>query len=220
MLDFNNVCRSTTSSQFSLALALLLAGSFGLVTAIVIPSLKPQQSSALANSTAYERQSARKVSVAISQEIPDAESEELVRFCSKHVTELRSFVLFRSGTCVVVDEPCTDPIAEACRKLTNCAVADARFVSEFTRDGNLIVVFEEPVFHRFSNDELNQISSQFDENTPGLLNQAADLTTDEDRGSGPCMKVGLLARQRMLEDASHVVPVKIIRANSRYTAAR
>jgi hypothetical protein len=33
-------------------------------------------------------------------------------------------------------------------------------------------------------------------------------------------KVGLLARRRMLEDASQPVPVKIIRAKNRATAAR
>ncbi len=160
-------------------------------------------------------------SVEITQQLPSpAATEELAQFCSKHVNALRSFVFFRRGTCVVINEPCADPLAEARKMLENCAQVDARFVSEYTSDGDIVVAFTEPVFHRFTHDQLDHLSPWLDQITPDLLTPAETAATE---GSSPLSahaKAGLLARRHMLEDAFDVMPVGIVRAKNRYTVAR
>jgi hypothetical protein len=151
---------------------------------------------------------------------PAPTTEELVEFCSRHVTAKRTFVLFRRGSCVVVDEPCEDPLAEARKKLAACAESEARFVPEPTSEGDLIITFKEPVFHRFSRRELETLGPWLDQIAPALLSPAESVAAVDGWSPHQNAKVGLLARRRMLEDASQPVPVKIIRAKNRATAAR
>ena len=56
-----------------------------------------------------------------------APADDLVSFCSKHVTEKRSFVVFKRGTCVVINEPCADPMTEAHNILATCKDAECPF---------------------------------------------------------------------------------------------
>ncbi|WP_193211737.1 hypothetical protein [Luteolibacter marinus] len=153
-------------------------------------------------------------------DVPAPSTDELVQFCSRHVSEDRSFVLFRRGTCVVVSEPCTDPLAEARKMLSNCAEDDARFVPEPTIEGDLIITFKEPVFHRFTHSELDVLRPWLDQIAPALLSPAESVAAGDRWAPHQNAKAGLLARRRMLEDATNAVPVKIIRAKSRATAAR
>jgi len=215
MLNPTEASKSPLSSRIALSLALLLAGVFGLAAAILLPAPSLKKST-----TAAAPAPAPLPARPLATDPPPASPEALIDFCSQHVSERRSFVLFRRGTCVVVDEPCDDPLAEARRRLSNCARADARFVPEPTSEGDLIVTFKEPVFHRFTKDQLADLRPWLDQVAATLLTPAESLATPEDWAPHPNAKVGLLARRRLLEDATHAVPFKIIRAKSRATAAR
>lgn len=220
MLNPKDASRSPLSSRIALSLALLLAGIFGLAAAILLPAptLKKNQTR-----SAQPASSGGLTSPALAREqvLPPAPTtEELVQFCSQHVTEKRTFVLFRRGSCVVVDEPCEDPLAEARKKLAACAESEARFVPEPTSEGDLIITFKEPVFHRFSRQELESLGPWLDQIAPALLSPAESMAAVDGWSPHQNAKVGLLARRRMLEDASQAVPVKIIRAKNRATASR
>jgi hypothetical protein len=221
MLNPKDASKSPLSSRIALSIALLLAGIFGLVAAILLPAPALKKTAApVAGTLSSGPVSAPVLTRAKAAEPPTASTEELVRFCSQHVTEKRTFVLFRRGTCVVVDEPSDDPLAEARRKLASCAESEAPFVPEPTREGDLIVTFKEPVFHRFTRGELSALEPWLDQIAPALLSPAESVAAVDGWSPHQHAKVGLLARRRMLEDASQAVPVKIIRAKNRATAAR
>jgi hypothetical protein len=149
---------------------------------------------------------------------PAPSAAELVKFCSDNVTGNRSFVLFRRGTCVIIDEPCQNPLAVARKKLDACVGEDVRFISEPTAEGDLIVTFKEPVFHRFSRDELAKPSAWLDHASPALLTPAETVAAGDDWSPTGNARYGLLARRRLLEDAANPVPVRIIRAKNRAMA--
>ena len=203
-------------------MALLLAGIFGLVAAIMLPAppLKKKVTRTMVAPIPPHHAPDGGTALATAGTPPAPSTDELVKFCSQHVSEDRSFVLFRRGTCVVVTEPCADPLAEARKKLARCADIDARFVPEPTIEGDLIVSFKEPVFQRFTRTELVELGPWLDQVAPALLSPAESMSAGERWAPHENAKVGLLARRRMLEDASNAVPVKIIRAKSRATAAR
>jgi hypothetical protein len=221
MLNPSAASKSPLSSRIALSFALLLAGIFGLAAAILLPSPSFKKNLAenphAVNSimpVAQTQDAAPK-----SQGPPAASTEELVSFCSQHVSTKRSFVLFQRGTCVVVDEPCADPLAEARKRLVACAAPDAPFVPEPTNEGDLIVAFQEPVFHRFTREELALLTPWVDQIAPALLSPAESVAAGSNWTPHENAKVGLLARRRLQEDASQSVPVKIIRAKQLETAA-
>jgi hypothetical protein len=220
MLNPKDASKSPLSSRIALSLALLLAGIFGLAAAILLPTpaLKKNSIPSTGNSDFATTPAMPSPRTAIDPPAPS--NQALVEFCSQHVSERRSFVLFSRGTCVVIDEPCTDPLAAARAKLANCAEPDARFVPEPTSEGDLIVTFKEPVFHRFTRDEIADLGPWLDQVAPALLSPAESVASGEDWSPHQNAKVGLLARRRLLEDASNAVAVKIIRAKNHATAAR
>jgi hypothetical protein len=214
MLNPDHASKSPLSSRVALPIALLLAGIFGLGISLIQPTSFSKISRPAVTADAEQAPGPAE---------PDpgtAEPGDLVDFCSRHVTVDRSFVVFQRGTCVVINEPCKDPMAEARRILALCKDFEAPFLSEQTSDGEMIVAFKEPVFHRFSQTELKALE-------PWLQHSAAVLLTPDETvaaGDGwtPPLhaKVGLLARRRMLEDAASAVPVKVIRARDRAMASR
>jgi hypothetical protein len=220
MLNPKEASKSPLSSRIALSLALLLAGIFGLAAAILLPTptLKKNSKSNEENTGLAAAPAADFPRNAVDPPAPS--NQALVEFCSQHVSERRSFVLFSRGTCVVIDEPCADPLAAARAKLANCAEADARFVPEPTSEGDLIVTFKEPVFHRFTRDELTGLLPWLEQVAPTLLSPAESMASGEGWSPHQNAKVGLLARRRLLEDASNAVAVKIIRAKNHATAAR
>jgi hypothetical protein len=224
MLNPTDASKSPLSSRIALSLALLLAGIFGLAAAILLPAPTLKKSvvrhSAPTTLAVSEGTPSPERTLMKEGEPPAASTDDLVQFCSKHVTEKRTFVLFRRGTCVVIDEPCTDPLAEARRKLATCAESEAPFVPEPTSEGDLIITFKEPVFHRFTQGELEKLAPWLEQVAPALLSPAESMAAVDGWSPHQNAKVGLLARRRMLEDATQAVPVKIIRAKSRATAAR
>jgi hypothetical protein len=219
MLNPSSASQMPLSSRIALLTGLFLAGIFGLAATIILPvnNFKKTNPRAAHLSSQSEIASAP-ISSPISGVLPAPAAAELVKFCSDNVTEKRSFVLFRRGTCVVIDEPCKNPLTEATKKLTACVESDVRFISEPTREGDLIVTFKEPVFQRFSREELARPSDWLDHATPALMTPVETAAAGEGWAPAGNARYGLLARRRMLEDAANPVPVRIIRAKTRAVA--
>lgn len=221
MLNPREASKTPFSSRIAFGIALLLAGSFGLAVAIMVPNHTPQgpttDKSVAANDvkirTSLDRDEPKQNAAPVS-------TDSLVQFCSQHVTATRTFVVFSRGTCVVVNEPNSDPLGDAKRKLAACADPDTPFIPEPTAEGDLIVSFKEPVFQRFTREEMTKLAPALEKLAPALLSPAESVAAGDNWTPPDQAKVGLLARRRMLEDASSVVPVRIIRAKSSETAAR
>ncbi|QJE95588.1 hypothetical protein [Luteolibacter luteus] len=220
MLNPREASKTPFSSRIAFGIALLLAGSFGLAVAVMVPNHTPPpvaQKSLSANDakirTSLEQDSGKEAPAAVS-------TDDLVKFCAQHVTAARTFVVFSRGTCVVVNEPSSDPLADAKRKLSACADPNTPFIPEPTAEGDLIVSFREPVFQRFTREEMDKLAPALEKLAPALLSPAESVAAGADWTPPDQAKVGLLARRRMLEDASSVVPVRIIRAKNSETAAR
>lgn len=216
MLNPKEVSKMPLSSRLALGVALLLAGSFGVTVAVLVPRHQslPPMAGALAGGAAATMDSTR------SGDAPAISTGELVKFCASHVTNNRTFVVFTRGTCVVVNEPCKDPLAAARKTLSDCADPNTPFIPEPTAEGDLIVSFKEPVFQRFTRGELAKLAPILERLGPALLSPAESAAAGSNWTPPDLAKAGLLARRRMLEDASDAVAVKIIRAKNRETAAR
>lgn len=222
MLNPASASKTPLSSRVALLTALFLAGLFGLGATILLPVANFKKSNARVASLPA-RPEPELVSVTRpvdTSSCPAPSAAELVGFCSDNVNEKRSFVLFQRGTCVVIDEPCQNPLAEAKKKLAACSEdRDVRFISEPTAEGDLIVTFKEPVFQRFSKDELARHSSWLKHATSTLLTPAESVAAGNGWSPPGNARFGLLARRRLLEDAANPVPVRIIRAKNRAMAA-
>ncbi len=212
--------RTPLSSRIALSGALLLAGIFGLGAAILLPVKKPKKTELVEfRAPISDEMSPEMKIIPPVVTIPETSSVDLIRFCSSNVTETRSFVIFQKGTAVIVDEPCEDPLAAANKKLSACMEPDVRFLTEPTREGDLIVTFKEPVFLRFSGAELSNLNGWLEATATALLTPEETAAVSEGWTPNRNARFGLLARRKMLEDAANPVPVKIIRAKSRAMAA-
>lgn len=228
MLNPLNASKSPLSSRIALPVALMLAGVFGLGVATVPTTAILQQSTAPASPgpVSHPTEDAARQMLASASLDPDMElvetaqsSEDLISFCSKHVTEKRSFVVFKRGTCVVINEPCEDPKAEALRILSRCKQPDAKFLTEPTAEGDMIVTFKEPIFQRFNPEEVSRILPWLKKSAAALLTPVESVEAGDGWVPPDQARFGLLARRRMLEDVADAVPVKIIRAKQRAIAA-
>lgn len=216
--------KSPLSSRVALPIALMMAGVFGLGIALIQPTpiaknsppapVEPASENAGAGEIVAAKPEAGKLSE------PTPAGDDLVSFCSRHVTAKRSFVVFKRGTCVVIHEPCKNPMAEALRILEKCKDPEARFLTEPTNDGEMIVAFKDPVFHRFSHNELKQLQPWLSQTAAALLTPQESVTAGDGWVPPDHAKIGLLARRRLIEDATHAVPVRIIRAKQRELVAR
>lgn len=218
MLNPNHDSKSPLSSRVALPVALMLAGIFGLGIAMVQPVAVSKTSTA-GSAPAVATAAAPAETAARIEDQPLSNGQELVTFCSRHVTANRSFVIFKRGTCVVINEPCEDPLAEANMILTNCKDPEARFLSETSSEGDLIVAFKEPVFHRFSKRDMAAMQPWLKESAVALLTPSESVAAGQGWSPPQDASIGLLARRRMLEDASDAVAVKVIRAKERVLAA-
>lgn len=208
------------SSRIALSGALLLAGIFGLGAAIMLPVRKTKKSDVVQHHAPIVREAVLEMgNISPVVTLPETSSADLIRFCSSNVTETRSFVVFKKGTAVIIDEPCEDPLAAACKKLSDCMEPDVRFLTEPTREGDLIVTFKEPVFLRFNGAELSNLNQWLESTAASLLTPEETAAVSEGWTPNRNARFGLLARRKMLEDAANPVPVKIIRAKSRAMAA-
>jgi len=216
MLNPKEVSKSPLSSRLALGSALLLAGSFGVTVAVLVPRHQP-----LPTTSALPQAEAPVITkVSKPEATPLPETGDLIKFCSANVTGSRTFVVFKRGTCVMVNEPCDDPLAAARKTLSACADPNTPFIPEPTAEGDLIVSFKEPVFQRFTRSELAELAPTMERLAPALLSPAESAAVGGNFTPPDVAKAGLLARRRMLEDAADAKAVKIIRAKTRQTAAR
>ncbi len=72
--------------------------------------------------------------------------EKIIKFCDSQTTATRGFVVFRNGTCALVNESSEYPVKAARATLCNCAQSEARLLSELTAEGDLVVTFKGSVF--------------------------------------------------------------------------
>jgi len=210
-------------------MALLMAGTSGLLAVWVLPqsevaeplsrSMTGEPTTVPAEHSAAADEGKPVLVRYAAPKPPEPEAEELVEFCSLHVTERRCFVLFGRGSCVLVKEPSADPVADAIASLKACADSSAPFIPEQTRDGGIIISFKEPVFHRFSNDILDDLGPWLNQVAPALLSPEETMSAGADWNPPYHARVGLLARRRMLEDAATPVAVRVIRAKAAQTAS-
>lgn len=140
--------------------------------------------------------------------------KRVIDFCITHTTASRSFVVFRNGTCVLVKEPCEDPVKAALGILKGIAGTDARFLSEQTAEGDLVVTFKGSVFHWIPGEDIASLDKWY-------LANSASLLSEQERGAAapgwvpaPNARLGLIARKRLLEDAASKEIVKILRPNT------
>ncbi len=216
MINPNHSCKTPLSSRAALPVALMLAGIFGLGISMTLPSTVSKNSNSVAPATLSTPASARPVRTAALM----PSTGELVSFCSKNVTERRSFVVFKRGTCVVITEPCKDPMEEARKILAGCKDPGAKFLAEPTSDGDIIVAFKDPVFQRFSKNELENLQPWLTQSSAALLTPEETAAAGDTWSVPGNARVGLLARRRMLEDVANSVPIKVIRAKERLVASR
>jgi hypothetical protein len=213
--------KSPLSSRVALPVALMLAGVFGLGIALIQPTpISKNSTSPPAEPPLETTDSSEMLAANPESGDPTPAGDDLVGFCSRHVTAKRSFVVFKRGTCVVINEPCKNPMAEALRILAKCKDPEARFVTEPTNDGEMIVAFKDPVFHRFSKNELQQLQPWLNQTATALLTPQESVTAGDGWVPPDHAKIGLLARRRLIEDATQAVPVRIIRAKQRELVAR
>lgn len=216
--------KSPLSSRVALPIALMMAGVFGLGIALIQPTPIAKSNPPAPDEPAGGNPRSGEILAAKREtgELTDPASgnDDLVSFCSRHVTAKRSFVVFKRGTCVVINEPCKNPMAEALRILEKCKDPEARFLTEPTSDGELIVAFKDPVFHRFSHNELKQLQPWLRQTASALLTPQESVAAGDGWVPPDHAKIGLLARRRLIEDATQAVPVRIIRAKQRELVAR
>ena len=225
MVDPFRACKAPLSSRIALPIALLLAGVFGFGISMTQPY------STLAGGAASELEKSLEVSETnrlLAQNLekiqhrnsPAVALEGLVDFCSKCVTPERSCVIFKRGTCVIVSEPCANPTMEAQNILARCHETTARFVAEITADGDVMVAFKAPVFHRFDPSDIEKLKPWLSQFATALLAPEESVTAGDDWNPPDSAQIGLLARRRLLEDAVNAEPVRIIRAKDRANLLR
>jgi hypothetical protein len=114
--------------------------------------------------------------------------------------------------------------AERPPKATACGDIDCRISlvprnSEPTAEGDLIVIFQEPVFQRFGAAELKQAGTWSAARFAALLSPTEAVTAADGWVPPETARLGLLARRRMLENAADAMPVKVVRAKQRTLVA-
>lgn len=121
---------------------------------------------------------------------------------------------------MIINEPCQNPMTEARAILAKCDDANARFVTEPTSEGDLIVTFKEPVFHRFAPAEITAMEPVLKNTASILLSPAESVAAGGNWLPPSTARLGLLARRRMLEDAAQAKPIRIVRARERVMVSR
>lgn len=135
-----------------------------------------------------------------------------IDFCSRHVTVDRSFVVFANGTCVIVNEPSTDPIEAALETLNKCGGEEARFITRKIESESYMVTYSEPVFHCLFPDEVAQLAPVVEASFSSFLAPAERLVQPDDWEPPFDAKLGLLARTFLNADVRVGEVAKVIRA--------
>ena len=146
--------------------------------------------------------------------IPPANMEAIISFCASCTTASRGFVVFANGTCVLVKEPSADPGAEAKLLLAESAAPEARFLKEKTLEGDIVVTFQDTVFHWVPSADVANLDVSSLEHLGSLLSQSELESTPEGWMPAADARVGLVARKRLNADAQEGRIVKILRPHT------
>jgi hypothetical protein len=189
-------------SRFSGSASMVVAASVGLVMAWWVP----QRMQAV-----VENEGGRGESLIEEVPAPGVDVSRLVAFCAANTTADRAFVVFGSGTVVLVDEPCVDPVAEGLRILKSCAAEDTAFLTKRTDQGDMMVTFRDALFHWVPEKELFSLEIWAAENLDRLFSASEQEKISDDWMPSADARIGLIARMRLLEDAETLKVVKVIR---------
>jgi hypothetical protein len=94
------------------------------------------------------------------------------------------------------------------------AKPEARFLTEKTVEGGLIVTFEGPVFHLIPKVEVDTLDNWTKENLADLMSELELAAADPGWAPPPEARLGLLGRKRLLADVQEGEIVKILRPNT------
>jgi len=161
--------------------------------------------------------SAREVATALPAPLPPptlpvgGNLERCIEFCAQHVTNGRSFVVFSKGTCVIVDEPDSQPIVTAIHTLEDCSGPNARFIAREIEDGHHLVTYRRPVFHCLFSEEIESQRPAIESSYLRYLTPAEKKSMPPEFDPPFHAKLGLVARARLNQDAADPVVVKVIR---------
>jgi hypothetical protein len=145
-------------------------------------------------------------------EVTGGDVARAIDFCVNHVTPERSFVVFSNATCVIVDEPCEQPIVDAIHTLEDCSGPNVRFITREIEDGHVLVTYRRAVFNCLFADEIEAQRPFLEANYLALLTSAEKQSMSEGFHPPFHAKLGLLARARLNRDAHHLTVARIIRA--------
>lgn len=197
------------TSRLAGAIAVVLAASVGLAVALLIPESPPQPASTPSASSVAV--------IEATDSKPEQNLSEIVAFYSRHVTSQRGFVVFQNGSVVLFAEPCDDPLTKARETLNRCAEPDARFLTERTGEGDVIVTFREAVLNWTPQSQVETVQKWAARNLGSLLSDAEQATVKADWMPPADARLGLVARKNMLDDARESRIVKVIRAKQSVT---
>ena len=129
--------------------------------------------------------------------------------CTRLINKDRSIVVFSHGTCVMIEEPVNDRQATAKHILLIAADPESKFKSNRISNKDHIITFSPSVFTWITAKDIathkNSLLSKWDQGLSedernNLFGRKVPLST----------QVGILARSKLLEDASSPKVVKVI----------
>lgn len=202
-------------NKASWRISALLAGTLALVAVylnqggILLPGdPSPQPVSARANSAVPAGSPAGRAT----NGEPVTDAQRRIEFCAQHVTAERSFVVFRNGTCVIINEPNDDPIGTALALLRKTSAPDARFITRPIEADSYMVTYNEPIFHCLFADEVAQLAPVVDKSLDSFLTESERLAQPAGWEPPFDAKLGLVARTFLNTDARDQQVAKVIRA--------
>ncbi len=212
MTRTNDIRNSCAISKLAAVAAVFLCGAAGLLIVGLVPAPKV---------VTIDKKAPQAMGGIQSGEMPEfSDLDSLVHFCSENTTSSRGFVVMRNGTCILVPEPTSDPVATAMEILKKCAEPDAKFLTERIETGDVLVTFRDRVFHRVAVDEIRELEDW------SLLYFRDLLSPDEKVAAKPGWvppaeaRLGLIGRERLLRDAKAMEIVKILRPDTSIATAK
>ncbi len=135
----------------------------------------------------------------------------LVEVITEDVSREQSFVVFETGTVVMIMEPCEDPEAEARRALENSAKNPIFQISKVGNDYALR--FDGPVFSRIGGRAVQNAHESILNQWENFLNDTEkEIIKQKSEEPDFLTKVGLVTRSFMLRDSKDQKIVKILKA--------
>lgn len=203
---------TTQLNQVAIRIAAGLASAMALFAVLLHQDLLPWLPTAGQNTSTVRKEVAKPHATAEVGTVSSVAIQPRIAFCAQHVTPERSFVIFRNGTCVIVNEPSKDPIAEAKDILTKTSGSEARFITRKIEDGHLMVTYREPVFHCLFAPEIEDLSHSITQNFSKYLSLNEKKSMPASWTPPTEAKFGLYSRKLLNLDASDMTVAKVVRS--------